>query len=93
MEGGLPIWRSEFVIFALSIFDRCFFARCEGVQVGGVGSRFGVLGQWTTVSHERNDPIGERCCVCVARFQRSATDLLVIQGLFGCIESPERCLI
>ncbi|KAI0754793.1 hypothetical protein C8Q80DRAFT_1141147 [Daedaleopsis nitida] len=30
----------------------------EGVQVGNVRSKFGVLGSWTTVLHERFDPVG-----------------------------------
>jgi hypothetical protein len=30
----------------------------EGIQIGGVRSAFGVLGSWTTVFHERNDPVG-----------------------------------
>lgn len=30
----------------------------EGVQVGGVRSSFGVLGAWTTVHHDRHDPVG-----------------------------------
>lgn len=30
----------------------------EGVQVGGIRSTFGVLGAWTTVHHDRHDPVG-----------------------------------
>ncbi|KAI0685294.1 hypothetical protein BC835DRAFT_1384848 [Cytidiella melzeri] len=30
----------------------------EGIQVGGVRSTFGVLGIWSTVQHERSDPVG-----------------------------------
>ncbi|PIL22716.1 hypothetical protein GSI_15409 [Ganoderma sinense ZZ0214-1] len=30
----------------------------EGIQVGNVRSRFGVLGSWTTVAHDRHDPVG-----------------------------------
>ncbi|KAH8091065.1 hypothetical protein BXZ70DRAFT_954171 [Cristinia sonorae] len=30
----------------------------EGIQVGGVRSPFGVLGVWTTVSHDLHDPVG-----------------------------------
>ncbi|TBU59055.1 hypothetical protein BD310DRAFT_850189 [Dichomitus squalens] len=30
----------------------------EGVQVGNVRSKFGVLGSWTTVLHDRHDPVG-----------------------------------
>lgn len=30
----------------------------EGVQVGGVRSSFGILGAWTTVHHDRLDPVG-----------------------------------
>ncbi|KAL0961503.1 hypothetical protein HGRIS_006444 [Hohenbuehelia grisea] len=30
----------------------------EGVQIGGVRSQFGVLGTWTTVFHDNDDPIG-----------------------------------
>ncbi|KAH8795928.1 hypothetical protein DL96DRAFT_1646398 [Flagelloscypha sp. PMI_526] len=31
---------------------------CQGVQIGGVGSQFGVLGSWTTVHHDQDDPVG-----------------------------------
>jgi len=30
----------------------------EGVQVGGVRSSFGILGAWTTVFHDGDDPVG-----------------------------------
>ncbi|KAK7467479.1 hypothetical protein VKT23_004532 [Stygiomarasmius scandens] len=30
----------------------------EGVQVGGVGTQFGVIGLWTGARHEEGDPIG-----------------------------------
>ncbi|KAK7054423.1 hypothetical protein VNI00_003621 [Paramarasmius palmivorus] len=30
----------------------------EGVQVGGLRSAFGVLGAWTTIFHDRDDPVG-----------------------------------
>jgi len=30
----------------------------EGVQVGGIGSTFGVLGSWTTIFHDSDDPVG-----------------------------------
>ena len=30
----------------------------EGIQVGNVRSKFGVLGSWTTVLHDRQDPVG-----------------------------------
>ncbi|KAI0715635.1 hypothetical protein C8T65DRAFT_643498 [Cerioporus squamosus] len=30
----------------------------EGVQVGNVRSKYGVLGSWTTVQHDRHDPVG-----------------------------------
>lgn len=30
----------------------------EGIQVGGIRSLFGVLGTWTTVFHEDDDPVG-----------------------------------
>ncbi|KAF5360639.1 hypothetical protein D9756_005131 [Leucocoprinus leucothites] len=29
-----------------------------GIQVGGVGSSYGVLGCWTTVFHDSDDPVG-----------------------------------
>ena len=32
---------------------------CEGVQVGGLGSSFGILGSWTTIFHDIDDPVGE----------------------------------
>ncbi|KAI9464950.1 hypothetical protein BJY52DRAFT_1202512 [Lactarius psammicola] len=31
---------------------------CDGVQVGGVRSSYGVLGIWTTVFHDHHDPVG-----------------------------------
>jgi hypothetical protein len=31
---------------------------CEGIQVGGVRSSYGILGSWTTVFHEPLDPVG-----------------------------------
>ncbi|KAJ8483358.1 hypothetical protein ONZ51_g4756 [Trametes cubensis] len=30
----------------------------EGVQIGNVRSKYGVLGSWTTVLHDRHDPVG-----------------------------------
>ncbi|KAF8963017.1 hypothetical protein BDZ97DRAFT_1822636 [Flammula alnicola] len=30
----------------------------EGVQVGGLRSDFGVLGSWTTIFHDADDPVG-----------------------------------
>ncbi|KAF9483578.1 hypothetical protein BDN70DRAFT_827292 [Pholiota conissans] len=30
----------------------------EGVQVGGLRSSFGVLGSWSTIFHEEDDPVG-----------------------------------
>ena len=32
----------------------------EGIQIGSVRSFYGVLGAWTTVQHDRGDPVGER---------------------------------
>jgi len=31
---------------------------CDGIQVGGVRSSYGILGVWTTVFHEPQDPVG-----------------------------------
>lgn len=31
----------------------------SGVQVGGLGSFYGVLGSWTTIFHDTDDPVGE----------------------------------
>lgn len=31
---------------------------CDGIQVGGVRSSYGVLGSWTTIFHEHLDPVG-----------------------------------
>lgn len=31
----------------------------EGVQVGGLRSTFGVLGSWTTIFHDADDPVGK----------------------------------
>ncbi|KAJ3557182.1 hypothetical protein NM688_g1607 [Phlebia brevispora] len=30
----------------------------EGIQIGSVRSSYGVLGAWTTVQHDRGDPVG-----------------------------------
>ena len=30
----------------------------EGIQVGGVGSCYGILGSWTIISHDIDDPVG-----------------------------------
>lgn len=30
----------------------------EAVQVGGVGSSYGAIGTWTTITHDEDDPIG-----------------------------------
>ncbi|KAF8651974.1 hypothetical protein AX16_004617 [Volvariella volvacea WC 439] len=30
----------------------------EGVQIGGIRSQYGVLGAWTTIFHDRDDPVG-----------------------------------
>ncbi|EIW59282.1 uncharacterized protein TRAVEDRAFT_121446 [Trametes versicolor FP-101664 SS1] len=43
----------------------------EGVQVGNVRSKFGILGSWTTVLHDRHDPVGtswlsRHTCPCIA---------------------------
>jgi hypothetical protein len=32
---------------------------CEGIQVGGLGSSFGILGSWTTIFHDIDDPVGK----------------------------------
>jgi len=31
---------------------------CEGIQVGGLRSSYGVLGSWTTIFHDADDPVG-----------------------------------
>ncbi len=36
-----------------------FFYSSEGVQVGGLRSAFGVLGSWTTIFHDADDPVGK----------------------------------
>ena len=30
----------------------------EGVQIGGAGSAYGVLGLWTGAEHNADDPVG-----------------------------------
>lgn len=30
----------------------------NGIQVGGVGSKYGVVGTWSTASHENLGPVG-----------------------------------
>lgn len=34
--------------------------RCslEGIQIGGLRSEYGVLGSWTTIYHDEDDPVG-----------------------------------
>ena len=42
--------------------DRGYFTKSSssiGIQVGGVGSSYGVLGSWTTVMHDEEDPVGK----------------------------------
>ncbi|KAF8272752.1 hypothetical protein EI94DRAFT_1769606 [Lactarius quietus] len=31
---------------------------CDGVQIGGVRSSYGILGIWTTIFHDPQDPVG-----------------------------------
>ncbi|TDL17728.1 hypothetical protein BD410DRAFT_882839 [Rickenella mellea] len=35
-----------------------FLWSSEGIQIGAVRSEYGVLGTWTTVSHDDDDPVG-----------------------------------
>ena len=42
------------------------YISCEGVQVGGLGSSFGILGSWTTTYHDEDDPVGEEIVFLVS---------------------------
>lgn len=48
----------------IPIIDACIaltsrICSSEGIQIGNVRSKYGVLGSWTTVLHDRQDPVGE----------------------------------
>lgn len=60
-EQGNAVWRSVehppcSYSLALSVFT--FLFSSQGVQVGGLQSSFGVLGAWTTIFHDDDDPVG-----------------------------------
>lgn len=42
-----------------SITHFTYVSSSEGVQIGGLRSSFGVLGAWTTIFHDSDDPVGE----------------------------------
>ena len=60
---------------------------CEGVQVGGLGSSFGILGSWTTIFHDIDDPVGEESHLlvfeCVIYYNSDWQVSLWKQDLFG----------
>ena len=41
----------------------------EGVQIGGIGSAYGVLGTWTTADHDFGDPVGKFIQLCYMFFK------------------------
>ena len=47
------------LVVLIRIFYFVFFGSSEGVQVGGLRSAFGVLGSWTTIFHDADDPVGK----------------------------------
>ncbi|TFK68962.1 hypothetical protein BDN72DRAFT_797050 [Pluteus cervinus] len=47
----------------------------EGVQVGGIRSRFGVLGSWTTIFHDPDDPVGPFWLRKVSELEESGSGL------------------
>jgi len=47
------------LLFVLLVVLNSFFCSSEGVQVGGLRSAFGVLGSWTTIFHDADDPVGK----------------------------------
>ncbi|KAF5336991.1 hypothetical protein D9611_003456 [Ephemerocybe angulata] len=51
-EDGSIRWRFE------SIYDNSPQWSSSGVQIGDVGSAVGVIGVWTTTSHDQSDPVG-----------------------------------
>ncbi|KAF9454995.1 hypothetical protein P691DRAFT_754120 [Macrolepiota fuliginosa MF-IS2] len=50
---GTARWR-----FKVSIYDQSPQWSSNGVQLGNVGSARGVIGVWTTTTHEQGDPVG-----------------------------------
>lgn len=42
----------------LYIFQIISIYSSEGIQIGGIRSSYGVLGSWTTVFHDDDDPVG-----------------------------------
>lgn len=36
----------------------CVLFSSQGVYIGGLQSSFGVLGAWTTIFHDEDDPVG-----------------------------------
>ena len=57
---GMPSGGS-FITFEVGRLElmSTLISSCEGVQVGGLGSSFGILGSWTTIFHDLDDPVGE----------------------------------
>ncbi len=41
-----------------SLYSKTGRCSSEGIQIGNVRSIYGVLGAWTTVQHDRGDPVG-----------------------------------
>jgi hypothetical protein len=53
------MWRSAVVYSDGNFGTKADTFSSAGVQVGAAQSQFGVLGTWTTVFHERDDPLGK----------------------------------
>lgn len=52
--GGDPLpSASDLALICVPVYSS------EGVQVGGLRSFYGVLGSWTTIFHDIDDPVGE----------------------------------
>ena len=60
-EAGQTLWRYISIYYVLAVANTpppSISSSCDGVQVGGVRSSYGILGSWTTVFHEELDPVG-----------------------------------
>ncbi|KAK0208423.1 hypothetical protein DFS33DRAFT_1379944 [Desarmillaria ectypa] len=59
MEGMVKMGNDGVVCYKfVSIYDGTTQWSSEGVQVGSVASAVGVVGAWTTTTHDQGDPVG-----------------------------------
>jgi len=56
-ECNLEVYCYLFLLVVLNSTKK--ICSSEGVQVGGLRSAFGVLGSWTTIFHDADDPVGK----------------------------------